>query len=145
MTIQFCQKYLSVLDVRRARFLLIVVGLFSIKVLSNYNSNFTEGPTVCPFRLVTGFPCPGCGTTRAVAAFLDGRLSDSIEFNPLGVTFLAAALLWGAKFDILERFIKYLNRSFEKLTQKQRTLVGLALLIFILTLNVFRVQKSSLI
>jgi hypothetical protein len=102
MTIQNYQKYLSVLDKRSTRFLSIAVGLFSIKVLSNYNSDFTKGPTVCPFKLLTGFPCPGCGTTRAVAALLDGRLSDSIGFNPLGATFVLAAFLWGARFNILD-------------------------------------------
>jgi hypothetical protein len=145
MTIQNYQKYPSVLDKRSVRFLLIAVGLFSIKVLSNYNSDFTKGPTVCPFKLVTGLPCPGCGTTRAVAALLDGRFSDSIGFNPLGVTFVVAAFLWGARFNILERYMKDLNGLFEKLTQRQRSLVGLALLVLILALNVFRVHQSSLI
>jgi hypothetical protein len=76
---------------------------------------------------------------------LDGRFSDSIGFNPLGVTFVVAAFLWGARFNILERYMKDLNGLFEKLTQRQRSLVGLALLVLILALNVFRVHQSSLI
>lgn len=36
----------------------------------------------CPFRLMTGVDCPGCGMTRALMALLDGNLPLSIQFHP---------------------------------------------------------------
>lgn len=37
----------------------------------------------CVFRHVTGFPCPGCGTTRACIAFLQGHVVDAFYWHPL--------------------------------------------------------------
>lgn len=37
----------------------------------------------CPFRLLTGCQCPGCGSTRAVHQLLHGNLVAAFELNPL--------------------------------------------------------------
>jgi len=37
----------------------------------------------CPFRAITGIPCPTCGTTHAALALLNGRLGDAFSANPL--------------------------------------------------------------
>ena len=44
---------------------------------------FESGPIVCPFRLMTGLPCPFCGSTRAVGAAVQGDLAGSLALNPL--------------------------------------------------------------
>ncbi len=38
---------------------------------------------LCPFRALTGFRCPGCGSTRALHQLLHGNLLASFELNPL--------------------------------------------------------------
>lgn len=38
---------------------------------------------VCPFRALTGFTCPGCGTTRALHQLFHGNLLAAVELNPL--------------------------------------------------------------
>lgn len=40
---------------------------------------------VCPIRALTGWRCPGCGSTRALAALLSGRFGDAVHYNPLAV------------------------------------------------------------
>jgi len=37
----------------------------------------------CVLHEVTGLHCPGCGSTRAVGALVDGRLMDAVRYNPL--------------------------------------------------------------
>jgi hypothetical protein len=54
-------------------------------------SEVTNGPVVCPFRLATGLPCPGCGLTRAWVFLAHGRLRDAISANPFGLLTLPAA------------------------------------------------------
>lgn len=44
---------------------------------------FGPAPTICPFALITGIPCPGCGLTRAVVALGHGDLGTAIAFHPL--------------------------------------------------------------
>ncbi len=38
---------------------------------------------LCTFRRVTGEPCPGCGTTRGVAALAKGEIGPAFAHNPL--------------------------------------------------------------
>ena len=40
---------------------------------------------LCPFRLLTGWPCLGCGSGRALAALSRGELGAALEANPLAV------------------------------------------------------------
>jgi Protein of unknown function (DUF2752) len=40
---------------------------------------------VCPFAIVTGHPCPGCGLTRATFALLQGHLTEALHLHPLSV------------------------------------------------------------
>ena len=50
----------------------------------------------CPFRLLTGFTCPGCGTTRAMHEILHGHFATAFMLNPLlllAIPFLLFALL----------------------------------------------------
>ncbi|MCI9296033.1 MAG: DUF2752 domain-containing protein [Lachnospiraceae bacterium] len=55
----------------------------------------------CPSILITGFPCPGCGMTRAVIYLLKGQFLRSWALNP-------AAGLWmlWAFWLFLERYIR---------------------------------------
>src|SRR5947207_6175697 len=50
----------------------------------------------CPFRLLTGLQCPGCGSTRALHQLLHGHPVAAFEFNPLlviSLPLLALALV----------------------------------------------------
>jgi hypothetical protein len=51
------------------------------------------GPPLCPFRLLTGLPCPGCGLTRSVVCTLHGDLASAMMFHPLGPLVVAALAL----------------------------------------------------
>ncbi len=51
-----------------------------------------HGPVVCPFRLVTGLPCPGCGMTRAWVFLAHGRVGDALSANPFVLVTLPAAV-----------------------------------------------------
>jgi hypothetical protein len=39
----------------------------------------------CPFRWLTGFWCPGCGSARCLHALLHGDIPSALGFNPLAV------------------------------------------------------------
>jgi hypothetical protein len=49
------------------------------------------GLVLCPFRLLTHVPCPGCGMTHAMLALCRGDLRAALIAHPLS-PFLAAAL-----------------------------------------------------
>lgn len=56
----------------------------------------TNGPVLCPFRLVTGLPCPGCGLTRSWVAIGHGDLHGAFAYNafgPLSMAFVASLVV----------------------------------------------------
>ena len=60
----------------------------------------------CPFLLITGYYCPGCGSLRAIHALAHGRPLEALDRNPLLVAvlpFLLAAYLGWARRRIWER------------------------------------------
>ena len=44
-------------------------------------------PTIlrCPFKFITGLPCPGCGMTRATLSLFKGDMLSSFYYNPLAI------------------------------------------------------------
>lgn len=66
--------------------------------------NVVFGMTVCPVSLVTGFPCPACGITRAAVLFSRGEFAMAFEMHP----FFYGVLAMGA----LAAFLRYvLNKN----------------------------------
>jgi hypothetical protein len=57
------------------------------------------GPPLCPFKIVTGLDCPGCGATRALHFAMRGQIETAAGYNLLFVIalpFLLAASFVGA-------------------------------------------------
>lgn len=53
----------------------------------------TSGPTLCPFRLITGLPCPGCGLTRSWTAAAHGDIAEAFSYNFFGpISFIATIM-----------------------------------------------------
>lgn len=66
----------------------------------------------CPFKLLTGLDCPGCGGQRAVHAFLHGDFIAGLRYNPfliVGLIYLALALI--AQY-IRRPWAEYVRRKF---------------------------------
>ena len=76
------------------RLLLLVISLGFFFGIGQKLNHFNSGPVVCPFFLLTGMPCPTCGTTRSIYWILSGDPVLAARFNPLGFVVLAAILVW---------------------------------------------------
>ena len=46
----------------------------------------------CPFRWLTGIPCPTCGTIRAILSLLRGDLRTYLQLQPMAIPLLVAIL-----------------------------------------------------
>lgn len=65
---------------------LLVFALYNIIVRTVFHA-------YCPFLIVTGFPCAGCGMTRAVFYILTGRVKRGMDLNPAAPMWILF-LLW---------------------------------------------------
>jgi len=50
-------------------------------------------PSICTFRGLTGWPCPGCGLVRSLTAAVHGEFASSWSFHRLGIITLIYLLL----------------------------------------------------
>jgi len=64
-----------------SRDLLLAVLVVGAVILAAH----AAGIVLCPFRRFVGLPCPGCGSTRAVLALLQGDVAAALALNPLAV------------------------------------------------------------
>ena len=46
----------------------------------------------CPFRTLTGLPCPGCGLTRSCLCLLRGDLGQSVAYHAFGPLLMVIGL-----------------------------------------------------
>ena len=74
--------------------ILLVAGTLFVGV-TLYSVNPAEHALIpkCPFKLLTGLDCPGCGFQRAAHALLHGHVREAIGYNlflPLALPYLLA-------------------------------------------------------
>jgi hypothetical protein len=67
------------------------VAALGIACLAN-PASIESGPVLCPFRLVTGLPCPGCGLTRSWVYIAHGDFGEAIRANAFGYLTMGAAI-----------------------------------------------------
>src|SRR5690606_26423686 len=51
-----------------------------------------DGPVICPFRRLTGLPCPGCGLTRSWVYAAHGWWRESFLAHPFGLVLLLGVI-----------------------------------------------------
>lgn len=77
------------------------VGALSLAALHAIDPREPGHYPTCPVLAATGLVCPGCGTLRSAAAFLDADLRGSFGYHPLVPILLVLGLLglvrWGLR------------------------------------------------
>ena len=70
-------------------FLVSVAGVFFVYILYLFN-RLPYLP--CVFKVITGYPCPTCGSTRIVSSLIELDILSAFRWNPLlflgGITFI---------------------------------------------------------
>jgi len=90
------------------------LGPFALALLLAWTPT-DDGPTICPFALLTGLACPGCGMTRALAYLVRGDLGQAIDYHPLSLVLAlagAVGIVWLAgkrKWDWPAPSLKVVN------------------------------------
>ena len=80
---------------RNKLYFLLFIVCFTGFIYFFYNNQSLQSETVhvCIFKNVTGYPCPSCGTTRAVMLLLKGKITASLLMNPFGIIVLLLMVL----------------------------------------------------
>ncbi|MBS1615478.1 MAG: DUF2752 domain-containing protein [Bacteroidetes bacterium] len=72
----------------------------------------------CPFHQLTGFDCPGCGSTRAITALLHGHFLQALDFNLLSIPALVMLAIGYA-----QQFVPALQALWLRLNKPKTVLI----------------------
>ena len=64
---------------------LYIVSVFAATVVAYFLPLLPYQLPLCAFKSVTGYPCAGCGMTRAFEAAARGRFLEAFEWHPIGL------------------------------------------------------------
>lgn len=90
---------------------------------------------ICPISIITGYPCPGCGITRAFFFFLTFQWNLAFLYNPTIFLWLLV-IAWGI---FLRYFIKdnAFKNSHKKIFIRTVTAVGIiSIAVYIVRMNI---------
>ena len=66
---------------RLAVYVIAIVIVAALALLYVFNPAYTQWAPKCPFKLLTGWQCGGCGCQRAIHAMLHGEIKEAASFN----------------------------------------------------------------
>lgn len=72
-------------------FFTLMVPFFLI--FFNQNTHLETDQSLCPLKMLSGFPCPGCGITKSLVYFYEGDVQKSLYYHLLGPLVIAFCLL----------------------------------------------------
>ena len=86
-------------------------------------------PIGCPFKAVTGIPCPGCGGIRATQYLLKGDFINALYTNPLSCLFclFCATLPFWSFYDCYKSKQTLKNFLTTKWSNKILIIIGIIL------------------
>lgn len=73
-----------------ALFTLIIPFFF---MLNDADNHLETAQSLCPLKMLTGFPCPGCGITKSLVYFYEGDLWRSLTFHLFGPSLVLFSLV----------------------------------------------------
>lgn len=82
----------------------------------------------CPFKLLTGLSCPGCGFQRALHAFLHGQWSEALSYN----WFLIASLPYATALVVTNWCLpERLRNKWQPIVENRYVIYGYIVLFFV--------------
>jgi hypothetical protein len=112
-------------------------------IQQNNSGNLDNEQSLCPFKMLTGFPCPGCGITKSIVYFYEGDIYKSLLHHLFGPIFVVFCLL--VLFKLVAEII-YQKPFFDKIfySMKLAYLMGILLGIYHLIRLFFYIKNNNL-
>jgi len=109
----FVPVFSSILRNRKLLLALLVATAIQLGLVSAHLPGWP-----CPFARVLGFPCPGCGLTRATLLLFRGEWRESIAFHAFAPLFLVALTITLAATVAPERSRDWLIPTIESIERR---------------------------
>ena len=98
------------------------------------SSHLETDQSLCPLKMLSGFPCPGCGITKSMVYFYEGDIYKSLYYHILGPFVIVFCILTIA---VLSTELITKKEYFNQLLFNKKLAYGLA--IFLATYHFIRI------
>ncbi len=109
----------------------------------NQANHLETDQSFCPLKMLSGFPCPGCGITKSLVYFYEGDLQKSLYYHILGPFVIAFCVV---TIMVLSTELITKKEYFNSLLFNKKLAYGLG--IFLATYHFIRIlyfiQKNSI-
>lgn len=109
------------------RIVCLILAFLSIAESVKRLNGFSQGPIVCPIRLLTNNSCPACGTTRSIGSIAIGDFDRAWNLNPLGYLVYLLAIIWAIFPGLITKILHTFDNKFS-LIQSNRQFIYIFLL-----------------
>ena len=94
----------------------IAGALFTLVIpffIMSFDAHIETSQSLCPHKLLTGLPCPGCGITKSLIFFYQGDICKSLSYHIFGpfVIFFSIIVIFVLSFEIYTQK-EYFNSIF---------------------------------
>ena len=88
-------------NIKNLKLAITAILVFFIYYFLNFITNFA---IICPFYLLTGLYCPGCGITRLLFSLVKLDFYQAFRYNPLVFILIIFSIIYWILKLILKRF-----------------------------------------
>ncbi len=113
-------------------FITLMIPFFLM--LFDQSNHLETDQSLCPLKMLSGFPCPGCGITKSLVYFYKGDLQKSLYYNIFGLLVIAFCV---TTIAVLTAELITKKEYFKELLFNKKLAYGLA--IFLATYHLIRV------
>ena len=111
--------------------------------VAHLQNGFVDGGGIpCISRFLTGYPCPGCGLTRAFASLSHFDLISSLRFNPEALLLTLIAAVAAVSPSIIQQSRQRLDNFVAKSSNKKTFIIFVAIFLSLWLLNIIRVSTG---
>lgn len=103
-------------------------------IVFHQDNHLETAQSLCPLKMLTGFPCPSCGITKSLVYFYEGDLQKSLYYHILGPFVI---LFCVATIGVLTTELITKKEYFTQLLFNKKIAYGLA--IFLVTYHFIRI------
>lgn len=103
-------------------------------IFSNQHGHLETAQSLCPLKMLSGFPCPGCGITKSLVYCYEGDLQKSLYYHILGPFVILFCIV---TIGVLSTELITKKEYFNTLLFNKKLAYGLA--IFLVTYHFIRI------
>lgn len=95
-------------------------------MLNDGDDHLKNDQSLCPIKMLTGFPCPSCGITKSIVYFYKGNMAESFSYHILGPVVVVFCFL---VIGLLSVELVTKKQYFQKYIYSRKLAYGLAVFI----------------